>query len=103
MRYCECFQNQGWENGKISRNQKRREKEISKNVKRETAREKGEEGVKEVTAFSFIRCTSQEMRFPPLSVMLILPTSGVLSFCSLHLQGHPPVQSIAPWLQLSVL
>jgi hypothetical protein len=44
------FSNKGWKNVKISGNEKRREKEIPKNAQRETAREKGKKGVKEVIA-----------------------------------------------------
>ena len=42
------FQVYGGEDGKISGNKKRREKEIAKDAQRETAREKGQEGIKEV-------------------------------------------------------
>jgi hypothetical protein len=37
-------------NGKISGNKKRRKKEIAKNTQRKTAREEGQEGIKEIIA-----------------------------------------------------
>jgi len=43
-------------NGKISGNKKRRKKEIAKNAQRETAREEGQEGVKEVIAADSGHC-----------------------------------------------
>jgi len=42
------FKSTEGEDGKISGNKKRREKEIAKDAQRETDREKGQEGIKEV-------------------------------------------------------
>jgi len=44
------FKSTEGEDGKISGNKKRREKEIAKDAQREAAREKGQEGIKEVIA-----------------------------------------------------